>query len=116
VAVTVKLPVPAFAEAENTIDVFEVALTANEPDGFEATPEGKLLSVTCTVPAKPFSGATDRFIAALVAPCCTICEFWENPIEKSGSGGGGGGGGLEDPPPQPADTNSKMAINRAGAR
>lgn len=57
-AATVKLPVPALADAEKMTGVFELAATAKGLAGLEVTPEGKPLSVICTMPEKPLTGVT----------------------------------------------------------
>ena len=117
----VKFPVDALAAAENSTGVLAAALTVKGLAGFDVTPAGKPLSVTCTVPANPLLGVTDRFTAGLVTPCWTPTEFWEKEMEKSGCGGGGGsvGGGadtLEDPPPQPPIKSSSKPSDISGER
>lgn len=90
VATTVKLPVVASDAAENTTAVLELAATVKGLAGFELIPAGKPLNATWTVAENPPIGATDRFTAGLVTPCCRLTEAWENEMEKSGWGGGGG--------------------------
>jgi len=88
----VEFPVEAFAAAEKRTGMLEPAAMLKGLAGLATTPEGKPERVTWTEPVKPLSGLTDNLTAWLVAPCNTLTEFWEKPIEKSGCGGGGGGG------------------------
>src|SRR5580700_10137035 len=112
---SVEVPIEALAAAENRIGVFEPAATLNGLEGFETTPAGKPVKVTWTEPVKPLSGLTDRLTEELVAPCWTLREFCEKPMEKSGWGGGGGGGRLDEPPPQPMTERRRKTGNKTGA-
>jgi hypothetical protein len=113
VAVTVTFPVLVVLDAENKTDALAPAATLNGLAGFDVTPVGKPESATCTLPEKPFNAVTERLIAELVVPCCTVTAFAPKAIEKSGEGGGGGGGVEVDPPPHPDKANSRT--NRPGA-
>jgi len=88
----VELPVEAFAAAEKRTGALEPTGMLKGLAGLETTPEGKPERVTWTEPVNPLSGLTDKLTAWLVAPCSTLTEFWEKPMEKSDCGGGGGGG------------------------
>ena len=94
-----KFPVPAFAAAPKTTETLAPAAIANGLAGFEVIPAGSVPSETCTVPLKPFSGATLNWIGELVAPCVTLTEFEEEVRVKSGDGGGGGGCVTAEAPP-----------------
>jgi len=87
-AETVKFPVAAFAVAPKTTEVLAPAATLKGLAGFEATPEGSALRVTCTVPVNPLLGFTETLRAELVPPCWTETEFEERASVKSGTGGG----------------------------
>ena len=111
VAVTVKVPVDALLAAEKLTAVLDVAATVKGLAGFEVTPVGNPLSVTCTVSENPLIGVMDRLVAGLALPCCTLTIFWAKEIAKSGCAGGDGGedggGALDEPPPQPQAASSK---------
>jgi hypothetical protein len=88
--VTVKLPVAVLAVAPNTTAWLEPAETLKGVEGFELTPFGSPVRVTCTAPLNPFWAVTDKVTGELVAPWVTLTEFEEMATEKSGWGGGGG--------------------------
>jgi hypothetical protein len=85
----VKFPVAAFAAAPKTTEMLEPAATLKGLAGFEVTPEGSALSVTCTLPVNLLTGFTETPRAELVPPCCTETELEERASVKSGTGGGG---------------------------
>jgi hypothetical protein len=116
VATITEFPVEALSAAEKRMGVAEVAATLKGLVGLETTPVGRPVSVTWTVPMKPFNGLTESVIAELVEPCCRLKEFVEKLMEKSAWGGGGGGGGTpEEPPPQPMDASRKRPNNKSWA-
>ena len=100
----VKLPVAAFAATPKTTETLAPAAMLNGLAGFDVTPAGRALSVTCTLPVKPLMGVTEKLTAELAAPCCTVIEPDDRPRVKSGIGGGGGVTD-DEPPPQPAHFN-----------
>ena len=116
VATTAKFPVFALTAAENAIGVVAVRLATKGLAGFELTPGGTPLKVTWTAPENPLAGATDRFAAGLVRPCCTLTALGENEMEKSGCGAGGGGGNVDDARPQPKDASNGPTSRIAVAR
>ena len=88
-AVIVKLPVAAVGVAPRTRGVFAPGATLSGPAGFDTTPVGRPVSVTCTAPAKPFWPLIEMLIE-LVAPCESESELDESVIEKSEGEAGGG--------------------------
>lgn len=111
----VKLPVAALDEAPKTTDALASAAMLKGLAGFETTPEGSPLRVTCTLPVNPLLGFTEMFTAELLPPCERESVFAERLREKSGEGGGGGGG-TEDPPPQPVQADTRRKVCRMGRR
>jgi len=108
-----KFPVAAFAAAPNTTGVLAPEANVNGLAGFDVTPFGSALNVTCTFPVNPFVGLTEIFTAELVPPCCNDTELEERTKEKSGAGGGGGDCVTDEPPPQPLHTHATARkINR----
>ena len=84
-----KFPVAALDEAPKTTDALAPAATLNGLVGFEITPAGSPLKITCTLPVNPLFGLTETLTAELAPPCETETEFAERDREKSGAGGGG---------------------------
>lgn len=110
----VKLPVAALDEAPKTTDALASAAMLNGLAGFETTPEGSPLRVTCTFPVNPLLGFTEILTAELLPPCERESVFAERLSEKSGEGGGGGV--TEDPPPQPVQADIRRNDCRMGRR
>ena len=107
----VKFPVAAFAAAPKMTCVLAPAAIEKGLEGLEVTPEGIALSVTCTVPEKPFSELIEMLTGELTDPCEMETEPEETPMVKSA---GGGGGEEEEPPPQPAPSRASKKTRAAG--
>ncbi len=110
----VKFPVRAFTAAPKTTEVLEPTATLKGLAGFEVTPEGSALKVTCTLPVNPLTGFTETLRAELVPPCCTETELEERASLKSGTGGGGCV--KEDPAPQPAHASANSRSSSIGTQ
>ena len=95
--------VPAAAGAEKVTCCGVAEDSTNDEAGKAFIPRGNPLTVTVTAPVKPFCGAKEMVMGAVVPPTRVETEDGEMARAKSPVGGGRAGGADEPPPPpQPA--------------